>query len=623
MKKYARRSLSLLLAAAMLLTGFAGLLANAVTAEEMYPSIVLPGLFQGNATLYDENGNIAVNSDGEELKAPFFIDSTMDIVDMALKEAGIPLLSTLAFQRDFDDKFANALGHTLGEVLLGKVASDSNGNFIKDVRPTIYPTSVANLSQAEKDYVYRTIPLTAYKNIAGEEKLYFFSFFSFENMDKVVERLYELIQTVKEETGFDKVNLVPISQGGTLCNALLETYRDDDAAHDIFDDLNRIIYIIPALNGSATIGDIYYYGLLDDDDALYSYMFPLLLEKDQEWLGYLINTLIKIFPKQVLNDVLDIAVDILIEEYLEYCTLMWGLMPQAYYPELRERYLSDPEDAVIREQTDRYYRAQVNSLDNIMAAYEHGIDIFDIVNYNDALYPICDSWNKCQADGIIQLESTSMGAYGIAVDTQLPEGYVQQNTNTTCSDPANHIHIDPHNLIDASTGLLPDQTFYFYNGDHERTGDNDVVMRLVTRLLTDQTFKNVYSDPENYPQFNTARKGKNLQNDVDALRPYLTDESLSEETRARLQALIDEMDALIADTAVSVEDWERLEAAKAEMNKVRNLIYYGKEDTATVQDKIKASLINLLTKLLKVFHRLQYAIEGGRGFTDLPDFNRD
>ncbi len=610
--KKTRHIISLLLAVLMICSSFLAVTATAVEKEEMYPSIVIPGLFQGRATLYDENGEIATNADGDPLEAPFFLSGTEDIIGTALEIAGIPLLTTLMTQRDHDLKFANALGTALGEILLGKIKSDENGEFIYDVRPEQLNTAVSNLTEEQKNYVYDTIPLTTYKEIAGEDKLYFFTYFSFENMDTVTERLYSLIQTVKEETGYDKVNIVPISQGGTICNSLLETYKDQG----IFDDLNRIVYVIPALDGSYTLGDIYYYGLLDDDEALYNYMFPLLLEGDQEWLGYLINTLIKIFPKEVLNNVLDIAVDILIEEYLEYSTMMWGLMPSEYYPELRERYLMDEDNAILVEQTDRYYQAQLNREENILTALEHGVEVFDIVNYNDALYPICDNWNKCQADGIIQLESTSIGAYGIGVDVQLPEGYVQQNTNPTCSDPENHVHIDPYNLIDASTGLLPDTTFYFYNGDHEQTGRNDIVMRLVVDLLTDPNFKDVYTY-EKYPQFNTARKTRGAQDKIDSMKVYLTDDSVDPAVRERLAGVIDKAQALYDDTACTPEEVEELNNALAELDAIRRLITTGSEEVPTdFGEKLKEVFLVFLTKVFKFFNDIRFWLFGGRGFAD-------
>ncbi len=615
--KTLRKITAIVMAFVMLVGSGVVLTSNAVEKEEMYPSIVIPGLFQGNAHLYDESGNLVTNADGEELEAPFFLGDTGELVLTAVKHALFPLLLTLGTQRDWNHWFANGLGKALGEILLNKVKCDEYGEFINDVRPVTYNTAVSNLSQEDKDYIYDTIPLTTYKDIAGEDKLYFFSYYSFGNMENVIDRLYELIQIAKEETGYDKVNIVPISQGGSICNALLEKYGEGGrAGTNIYEELNRIIYVIPALDGSYTLGDIYYHGLLDDNDALYGYMFPMLLDDDQEWLGYLINTALRIFPNKVLNETLDIAVDILVEDYLENSTLMWGLMPEEYLGELMERYLDDPEDYYIRLQVEDFRKAQANRYDNILKAVDAGVEVYDIVNYNHPLYTIVDSWDDCQADGIIQLESTSMGAYGIGVDKQLPEGYVQQNKNTTCSDPKNHVHIDPYNLIDASTGLLPDTTFYFYNADHERTGSNDVVMKLVVELLTDPEFKNVYTYPDKFPQFNTGRNSKGVIKDVANSRALLEDESIDAATRARLEKVINEAQALIDDTACTPEEVARLEVLDDELDAIRHFISYG---TEPVEEEDKTT--EILTKIFKGLSDLLYSSMGGSGFVEIEGYN--
>ena len=65
------------------------------------------------------------------------------------------------------------------------------------------------------------------------------------------------------------------------------------------------------------------HGLLDDDDALYGYMFPSLLDKDQEMLAYLINLILRILPNADVNNIIDTAVHVLIEDYLEYSTMLW------------------------------------------------------------------------------------------------------------------------------------------------------------------------------------------------------------------------------------------------------------------------------------------------------------
>ena len=156
-------------------------------------------------------------------------------------------------------------------------------------------------------------------------------------------------------------------------------------------DVNRVCYVVPAADGAYTIGDVYHYGFIDDADALYNYMIPSLLGEDQEYLGQIINLVLRIFPNADLNNILDTAVDTLVDDYLAYSTNIWALIPSRDYPDCREKYLMDEEDEYIRAQTDWYYNAQVNSRKYILELQEKGVEFFDIVDCPcNILYALCD-----------------------------------------------------------------------------------------------------------------------------------------------------------------------------------------------------------------------------------------
>ena len=49
---------------------------------------------------------------------------------------------------------------------------------------------------------------------------------------------------MKRETGHDKINIAAISLGGTIANSLFDRYPD------LYASLDRVVYIVPALDGS-------------------------------------------------------------------------------------------------------------------------------------------------------------------------------------------------------------------------------------------------------------------------------------------------------------------------------------------------------------------------------------
>lgn len=614
MKKYFSKAIALLLSL-VIVFGCASAVSAADfgTAEgkcscEHCPSIVIPGLFQSKVRYLDENGNEKLNSEGKPYAGPFFMEGTTDIVFKAVEKALIPLASLLISQQDKEERAAKAIAEVLGDALLGNLALDTNGNNIKNIQADKYLTSLAGLTEEQREYALDQIPLDLYAEIAGMDHLYFYSFLSTGNMLKTVEGLYELIQIAKKETGHDKVNLVPISQGGSVENALMQYYLDNGL--DFAADVNRVCYVVPAADGAYTIGDVYHYGFIDDADALYDYMLPSLLGED-DFLGYLINIILRIFPNADLNNILDKAVDVLVNDYLAYSTNIWALIPSRDYPDCREKYLSDPEDEVIREQTDWYYNAQVNSRNYILDLQKKGIEFFDIVDYNCSDYRIFDSWKTENGDGVIHLDSTSFGATSVAVDKALPNDYVQ--ANTYCTDPS-HNHIDEERLVDASTGILCETTFYFKDQAHVSTASNDVIMRLAIRILTDPDFKDIYSDP-GYPQFNFARNSVGVIYRFNLWKNYDVS-ALPAEDAAEFIAARDALGVAIESTCMPTEEFD---AAAQRFDKCIDKITAPESDSEDEENKDALSgdfFKNLLTKILRFLSKLFFSIFGDKGFSD-------
>ena len=601
--KISKKIISLVLAVVMLASCM-GVAAFAAERENCIPSIVIPGIFQSE-TKYYVNGRVAVNEYGQPYAAPFFIDSTLTIVGAALEDALIPIADMLISQEDKDEKAAHAVADLLGEVLMSKNLCDETGHFVQDIRATKYNKSYAELSKYDRDYIMGQLPLQNYVDLAGEENLYVFSYASLGNMKDTALELYDFIQHVKEDSGSDKVNLVPISQGGSVANGLMQVYEDKGRL--LSEDVDRVVFVVPALDGSALVGEIFQYGIIDDDFDLYNTMLPSLMG-EEDWLSYLINIVLRIMPNANLNSILDIAVDTLIKDYMRYSTLLWGLCPSTNYPACREKYLLDEGLEQILEQTDWFYNAQLKSDEHILEAVENGVEVFDIVDYNVPLYHLVDCWDDVNADGVIHLDSTSMGAYSAGVDKVLPEDYVPACNN--CKD-ASHDHSDPNGIVDACTGLLPETTFYFYNQDHEKTASNDVIMKLVSDLLTDDSFVDVFSYPEKYPQFNTGRNTKRLTNKIKELEAIDTS-ALSPEVKAELDAAIAQAQAVLDNTVV---DLEAQEAAEERLEAISYKIENG-TDMPTDSGSDDSTDI-MLFNIIKFLSDLFYKLFGGLGFSEM------
>ena len=457
------------------------------------PSIVVPGIGQSNVWALDDDGNYLLDNNGKKISC---FPAVFDVGSIVAKVL-FPALMTLASQKDV--KLSEALCDVVKDAFAVNMC-DENGKNTGNIEVEKYPYSVAECSEYEKTQIYNNIPLQNYAEIAGEDHLYYFAYNSFGNNYDIVAELYTFIQNVKAATGHDKVNIVPISMGGSIANALFEYYPQ------VMNDLNKVVYIVPALNGSTIVGDLYTKNFTFlDADYLYNGFLETLMDEET---ARMIEVIARILPDEVLTSVLRNVADCLVEEVASNVTMLWGLCPKEYYPEASALLLSEKPE--IKRQTDMYYQAQLNSAANIQTLVDMGVEVFDIVDYDIPLYQIGKSWNNDNADGVIQLASTAMGVKSAICGETLGDKYKQANTSVNCSDPS-HNHISPDNVVDASTGLLPDTTFYFDGQNHEQTARNDIIISLATRLLATDDIKDVYSTPD-YPQFNGRRDTRALNN---------------------------------------------------------------------------------------------------------------
>jgi hypothetical protein len=230
--------------------------------------------------------------------------------------------------------------------------------------------------------------------------------------------------------------------------------------------------------------------------------------------------------------------------------------------------------------------------------------VFDVVDYNFPLYSFVPSARTCNGDGLIHFNSESLGATSGYINTPLPAGYVQQDTN--CSNPGTHDHISPDGIIDASTGLLPETTFYFYNQDHEGTGRNDVIMKLATEILLFDNLSDVHAMPDRFPQFNVGRETKGMRNDQLPAAKRVDQSTLSAEDAAELQAAIDQCEAMLATTVVVYSEFTD---AETRLNNI--LIKIG------VRSAPEVDKVSIYAKpICKLLSDALYKYWGPRGFSD-------
>ncbi|NLP48562.1 MAG: hypothetical protein GX345_06420 [Clostridiales bacterium] len=571
-----------------------------------YPIVVVPGLGMSDVALFDDYGNQIENrgSEGEVWRVlNLIVDDVLEDVWKFIPS----VLLTLIFQKDI------GLSKIVSDYLPGMfryAQHDLEGRSVENVRGLLRDYPLSDYDEQERDSFFRMMPMQAYTEEIGEDYIYAFNFPPFCNTYDQAENLHQFIQTVKAQTGAQKVNLVPVSLGATIANAYFDLYADKG-------DVAKVVKVVGASDGSYIFSDLVAQNLsVDSAEMFYTGFMPALIDG---FGGYLVNVALRILPKKVLNQVLDAAFVAVRESIFINTPSMWSIVPADRYEEISEIYLSGDEYAIIKEQTDRYYAYQKDLEANTLALVESGVQVFNICGYG---FNMGHGWHDYQyfqffecaddlnSDGIIQLASTSLGAYSVAPGQTLPEDYVQQNTY--CDNPQ-HNHISPDRVVDASTCYLPEHTWFFAGQHHECAG-NDVIIRLAAKLMSGDSIKDVHSDPE-FPQFNGSRNTKRIVRDyMPRCLSALERNDISASQRMDLEAVVRDCEAMLAS---NVADNEEALAIEARMRDI--LVKVGEIDPPK-QDQAYEVILEDVSKGLSDFLWNKY---GPTGFSEIARIEFD
>lgn len=520
------------------------------------PVIIVHGMSQNNTYVLDENGERIKDENGKLATGwPLQID-----VPALLKTALPSLLKAIFFRSDCG--LADALYQAAFDAL-PNIHKDNEGNYIKNIEVPCYEMPMSELPADVKEEYYKFLPIQELGEIVGEDDLYYFGFDSIGDVHKETEKLHHYIHdVVLPQTGATQIKLCHISLGGTIAVNYLEKYPED------YSLIKKVVFVVPAIDGSNIIGDLFTgnVSVLYDDNDLYENLMVTLLGETP--LAYLVNMLLRLVPDTVLKGALERLVEGVVEVAARPTTLLWALCPTEYYEEARKIWLEDEKFSKIAAEVDEFMAARANFAENLFALREAGAQLYDVACYDVPLFPLCKDYKKTNADRVIHAASPAMGATFADLGTTLGENY--KAAGTYCSDPT-HNHLSPDGVVDATTGLLPCSTWYFKAQAHEQLPQNDVVLKLSIRLMTDNNMVDVYSNPDAFPQFNNGRLNGKIklyrQTWEEADKKLIPQSKIDD-----VEAALDKVAALENETVVDAEAWKAAEAELAQSLYVIGLI---------------------------------------------------
>lgn len=381
--------------------------------------------------------------------------------------------------------------------MLGVMACDADGNSLYDVTPmliegamsTYDPNQYEGAGSAEFSIVNCAV------QAVGADHAYFYNYDwrldPLENADD----LDAYIDRILRETGHDKVRIAAISMGGVQTMAFLEKFGHEK--------IEAIWFLSSAFCGLLFVTNVFSGDLQFNQKSIFSWLQTFdvgsektdaVFDKCMEWCGRtpLFAPLFALVNR-ITDKVNPIAVERVIRRTLSTMPGMWSFVRDDRYEEAKTVML--PEDAsetFVRRLDDYHYNVQCRREEILKTAQADGVQIAVVSSYNKGCVPITSS-AQAHGDSLIETVCTSGGATVADYGSTLSK----DDTQCACGDPR---YLSADGVIDASTCMFPDNTWFIKNMPHVGCNRGSAYAEMLCWLFSQQTVPTVF-DNEQYPQF--------------------------------------------------------------------------------------------------------------------------
>lgn len=336
----------------------------------------------------------------------------------------------------------------------------------------------------------------AVSDAVGTDNTYFFTYLWNRSPLRIADDLNSYIENVKAETGAKKVSLIACSMGGTITMSYLQKYGSDS--------VKNVVLASTAFLGTEIVGrlfvkdlDISLYDALDYFGAFFG---PDFAESAMQIIkkGLMqasISGSVDKFLDNLTANLLDIAYsDIFLDTFVTMPGI-WCLVPESYYEDAKHALFPDGnEPSFIATYVDYYMNnVQSHAADIINEAEDNGVNVYITASYTCPGIPVYNG-NESYTDNLIDLK------YASGCATVADYGKKVVPVDDTLKNCTAHDHISPDKIVDASTCILPDQTWFIKNIGHMGYEYGKDSCGLLVYLLTSEEKVSVYSN-DKYPQF--------------------------------------------------------------------------------------------------------------------------
>ncbi len=460
-----RKLISLLsvLLVALTLFSVCAPMATAASYENDWPIVYLKGA-----------GRVIYSKDGKQIM-PMKKDPEDQIMEHA--DALLAAFTSSFITKDWDtycDELVKIVGGIYSDAVLDKNGEASDGSYIKPSAAPKKKTSNYYLSDYIFNYDARLDPW------------------------EVSEDLHKYIKSVLKATGKKKVTIVARCLGANYASAYLTRYGADI--------VDTCVLYVPSTKGTVICSESFSGKFKFDADVINTYVNEYMTDTDDEMAGFIQSIVSVTHSLSLLStgtDLVKSVYDQIAENVVprlllaSYATMpaYWSMVDDDNYEEAKRLIFGNntKEYAGLIKKIDNYHYNVMNVFDSTMTSLKKkGLKVAVVAKYNIALPPLFESSRK-QADGTIELSTLSFGATAADLGKTLSKSYLDE---VKWSGAIEYVSNDL--IIDASTCLFPDATWFIKNSPHDNFAS--CINKLIYEIVRSKKQLTVW-DREQYPQF--------------------------------------------------------------------------------------------------------------------------
>ena len=376
---------------------------------------------------------------------------------------------------------------------------DENGNSIYNIQPTSFPENAGNYKDTFKKFANgESKMVVSVADKIGWENVYFHYYDWRMSPLDLADNLDALVKKVLAETGSDKVSIAAFSFGGTIVSSYVYKYGNEK--------IKNILYGSTAFLGTELVGELFnenpdlnigealeYFGKFMTDNEFLSLFLNVSNDLYNKFGTGLAQNFFNGFVKALKNPLYE---QVFKDTFICFPGI-WALMPYTYYESAKEKMTAyaNLSDSFLAK-TDEYMEMQKQIPEMIDKMQETGTNVYIIGGYGYGSVPLTSgtvNHTDTLIDTYLMAGYCTVAPYGKTLDKSM------YTRDLVCTDES-HNHKSTDGVIDAATGILPEQTWVVYDMMHVEYTYGKGTGELATWIITSDTPVDVHTDAR-YPQF--------------------------------------------------------------------------------------------------------------------------